>query len=147
MNIGVLILTSLWRPDGDESSQLLLYTAMWGIVDGTIQSQVQAVVGRYAREERETAMTAFRVMQGVGLVASFLISLFTRNLMTSLYVALPLHVLGFLGLILTTNEVSQRERSVQEMEASPQYSPQCSPTHGAHENSVHGEYCDISGEV
>ena len=52
------------------------------------------MVGRYAREERDTAMTTFRVMQGVGLVLSFVISLLTRNLMTSLYVALPLHVLG-----------------------------------------------------
>ena len=41
MNIGVLILTSLWRPVAGESSQLLLYTATWGVVDGTLQSQVQ----------------------------------------------------------------------------------------------------------
>lgn len=95
-------------------------------------------------------MTSFRVMQGLGLTLSFVISLLTRNLMTSLYVALPLHVLGFLGLILTTNEVTQRERTVQERDSSPQYSPQCSPhtspTHG-HDNRLHSEYCDISGEV
>lgn len=41
MNIGVLILTSLWRPVEGQPSQLLLYTAFWGIVDGTLQSQVQ----------------------------------------------------------------------------------------------------------
>ena len=105
-----------------------------------------AVVGRYAREERDTAMTTFRVMQGLGLVLAFVISLLTRNLMTSLYVALPLHVLGFLGLILTTNEVTQRERPAQERDSSPQYSPQSSPSRG-HENRLHSEYCDISGEV
>ncbi|KAL8588331.1 hypothetical protein ACOMHN_019596 [Nucella lapillus] len=111
MNMGVLVLTALWRPqDESQSSLLLLYTAVWGIVDGTLQSQVQAVVGRYAREERDTAMTTFRVMQGVGLLTSFLLSLFAQQLMTSLYVALPLHILGFLGLVLATNEVSQRER-------------------------------------
>ncbi|KAL8593389.1 hypothetical protein ACOMHN_060708 [Nucella lapillus] len=163
VNIGVLILTSLWRPLAGQPSQLLLYTATWGIVDGTLQSQVQAVVGRYAREERDTAMTIFRVMQGVGLMTSFIISLTTRTLMTLLYVALPLHVLGFLGLILTTNEITQRERTTQERESSPQYSPPSSPSpspsHGSgdgggggggggQENpAVQGEYCDISGEV
>ncbi|KAL8560922.1 hypothetical protein ACOMHN_035862 [Nucella lapillus] len=46
VNIGVLILTSLWRPLAGQPSQLLLYTATWGIVDGTLQSQVQ---GMYVR--------------------------------------------------------------------------------------------------
>ncbi|XP_076469974.1 protein unc-93 homolog A-like [Babylonia areolata] len=110
MNVGVLVLTALWRPMESQSSLLLLYTAVWGIVDGTLQSQVQAVVGRYAREERDTAMTTFRVMQGVGLLATFLLSLLTRRLAVSLYLALPLHVLGFLGLVLATNHVGQREQ-------------------------------------
>nr|KAG5707935.1 hypothetical protein BaRGS_031666 [Batillaria attramentaria] len=142
MNIGVLILTSLWKPMEGQPSHLLLYTALWGIVDGTQQSQVQAVVGRYAREERETAMTTFRVSQGVGLVLSFVLSLVTRSLMSSLYVALPLHVVGFLGLILTTNEVTSRERTSQQLEASPPHSPSNSS-----DSKVNGGYCDISGEV
>jgi hypothetical protein len=115
------------------------------------------VVGRYAKEERDTAMLTFRVLQGSGLVAAFVISLVTDNLMTSLYVALPLHVIGFLGLILTTNEVTQRERSQAEMDGSPQYSPQYSSTHSVSQegeggqgyenpvNRMHGDYCDISG--
>ncbi|CAL1545196.1 unnamed protein product [Lymnaea stagnalis] len=110
LNIGVLILTSLWKPTGDESSELLLYTAFWGLADGTLQAQSQAIVTRYAREEKDTAMTGFRVCQGVGLIASFFTSIYTQNLMTSLYAALVLHVIGFLGLILVANEVASRDR-------------------------------------
>lgn len=101
-----------------------------------------AVVGRYAGEERETAMTTFRVSQGLGLVMSFVLSLVTHSLMSSLYVALPLHVVGFLGLILTTNEVTSRDRTSQQREASPQQSP----SHSS-DSREHGGYCDISGEV
>ncbi|XP_059140324.1 protein unc-93 homolog A-like [Physella acuta] len=110
MNIGVLILTSLWKPTSSESSELLLYTAFWGLADGTLQAQSQAIVTRYAREEKDTAMTGFRVCQGLGLIASFFTSIFTQNLMTSLYAALVLHVIGFLGLILVANEVANRDR-------------------------------------
>ncbi|KAK0051526.1 protein unc-93 A [Biomphalaria pfeifferi] len=110
LNIGVLILTSLWKPTGIESSELLLYTAFWGLADGTLQAQSQAIVTRYARDEKDTAMTGFRVCQGLGLIASFFTSIFTQNLMTSLYAALVLHVIGFLGLILVANEVASRDR-------------------------------------
>ncbi|KAK6983613.1 hypothetical protein BgiMline_019057, partial [Biomphalaria glabrata] len=68
------------------------------------------IVTRYARDEKDTAMTGFRVCQGLGLIASFFTSIFTQNLMTSLYAALVLHVIGFLGLILVANEVASRDR-------------------------------------
>ena len=39
--MGVLILTSLWRPQPGQSSHLLIYTAVWGLLDGCQQSQLQ----------------------------------------------------------------------------------------------------------
>ena len=56
-------------------------------------------------------MTIFRVCQGLGLIASFLISIFTHNLMTSLYVAFTLHVAGFLGLMLIAHDLASRDRT------------------------------------
>lgn len=56
-------------------------------------------------------MTIFRICQGLGLIASFLTSIFSHKLMTSLYTALVLHVIGFLGLILVATEVANREKS------------------------------------
>ncbi|BFZ13153.1 hypothetical protein BsWGS_16192 [Bradybaena similaris] len=111
LNVTVLVLTLLWKPDSSQSSELLLYTAFWGLADGTLQAQSQAVVTRYAREEKDTAMTIFRICQGLGLIASFLTSIFAHKLMTSLYTALVLHVIGFLGLILVATEVANREKS------------------------------------
>ncbi|XP_005101572.1 protein unc-93 homolog A [Aplysia californica] len=128
MNIGVLILTSLWKPGPSQSSELLLYTAMWGLADGTLQAQSQAVVTRYATEEKDTAMTGFRVCQGLGLIASFLSSIFAHNLMTSLYVALVLLVMGFLGLIFVANDIARRDR-----------------TSGTDQGSTDGQEADHSG--
>ncbi|RUS92193.1 hypothetical protein EGW08_000046 [Elysia chlorotica] len=111
INVGVLVLTSLWKPEVQQASALLLYTAFWGVADGALQAQSQAMATRYASDEKDTAMTIFRVCQGLGLIASFLISIFTENLMTSLYVAFFLHVAGFLGLMLISHDLASRDRT------------------------------------
>lgn len=99
-----------------------------------------AVVVKYAREERDVAMTTFRVSQGLGLLVSFIVSIFTRSLVTSLYVALPLHVLGFLGLILTSNELTSRQRS-QHRDNARQHSPTTS------DSREHSDYHNIGGDA
>ncbi|GFS27129.1 hypothetical protein ElyMa_001741300 [Elysia marginata] len=66
---------------------------------------------RYATDEKDTAMTIFRVCQGLGLIGSFLSSIFTGELMTSLYVAFSLHVAGFLGLMLISHDLASRDRT------------------------------------
>ncbi|GFN94852.1 unc-93-like protein a [Plakobranchus ocellatus] len=110
LNVCVLVLTSLWKPEVQQASALLLYTAFWGVADGTLQAQSQAMATRYASDEKDTAMTIFRVCQGLGLIASFLVSIFTRDLMSSLYVAFTLHVIGFLGLMLIAHDLANADR-------------------------------------
>ena len=65
-------------------------------------------MSRYAKDDKDIVTTLLNVCQGIGMVASFSTSIFAHNLMTSLYIALGLLVLGFLGLITVASEATLR---------------------------------------
>ncbi|XP_071116556.1 protein unc-93 homolog A-like [Haliotis cracherodii] len=109
LNTSILITAFVWRPTSSQSTALLIYLALWGAGDGIIQSQLQLAIPKYIPKLKETALIALRVCNGIGLELSFIVSLTLNNLMTSLYIAMALHLIGFLGLVLVACDSHGRD--------------------------------------
>ncbi|ESO82892.1 hypothetical protein LOTGIDRAFT_155935 [Lottia gigantea] len=95
----ILVTCYIWKPTKDDAILLLLFIALWGVTDGVMQSQIQAALSAYFGRHKSTAMAGYRIFQGFGLEASFLLSLLVRDLHISLYMAMSLHILSCLGLV------------------------------------------------